>query len=72
MFGKQFVPWYCKAYSTAPFFDYINNPIFQELPLEKDYLAVSLTKDFTSIYEIAQTTQTTTKKKLAGTAQYKR
>ena len=37
MFWKQLVAWNCNGYSAAPISDYINNPIFQELPLEKDY-----------------------------------
>ena len=36
---KQFVAWHCKGYTNALLSDYINNPIFQELPLEKNYFA---------------------------------
>ena len=36
MLWKQFVAWYCNGYSATPISDYINNPIFQELPLKKD------------------------------------
>ena len=39
MLWKQFVAWHCKGYSAAPVSDYIHNPIFQELPLEKDYFS---------------------------------
>lgn len=39
MFWKQLVAWNCNGYSAAPISDYINNPIFQELPLEKDYFS---------------------------------
>lgn len=34
---KQFVVWHRKGYANAPLSDYINNPTFQELPLEKNY-----------------------------------
>ena len=37
MLWKQFLAWYCKGYSAAAISDYINNPIFQELLLKKDY-----------------------------------
>ena len=36
MLWKQFVAWYCNGYSATPISDYINNPIFQELPLKQD------------------------------------
>ena len=29
---NQFVAWYCKGCSIAPFSDYANNSVFQELP----------------------------------------
>ena len=32
---KQFVAWNCNGSSVAPIVDYINNPVFQELP-DKD------------------------------------
>ena len=35
---KQYVAWHCDRYSAAPISDYINNPVFQELLLESDYL----------------------------------
>ena len=41
---KQFIAWHCNGYSAAPVSDYINNPIFQELPLEKDYFGDSSNK----------------------------
>ena len=34
---KQYVPWHCNGYITAPTSDYINNPVFLELLLESDY-----------------------------------
>ena len=34
---KQFIAWNCNGCSVAPLSDYINNPIFQELLLEKEY-----------------------------------
>ena len=34
---KQFVAWHCNGSSVAPIVDYINNPIFQELPDEDEY-----------------------------------
>lgn len=37
MLWKQFLAWHCNGYSAAQISDYINKPIFQELPLEKDY-----------------------------------
>ena len=33
---KQFVAWSCDRCSGTPLTDYINNPIYQELPTEKD------------------------------------
>ena len=36
MLWKQFVAWYCNGLSATPISDYINNPIFQELPLKQD------------------------------------
>ena len=32
----QFVAWCCDGCSVTPLADYINNPIYQELPTEKD------------------------------------
>ena len=37
MLWKQFVTWNCNGYSAVLISDYINNPTFQELPVEKDY-----------------------------------
>ena len=34
---KQFVAWHCNGSSVAPIVDYINNPIFPELPDEDEY-----------------------------------
>ena len=34
---KQFVAGHCNGSSGAPIVDYINNPIFQELPDEDEY-----------------------------------
>ena len=34
---KQFIAWNCNGCSVASLSDYINNPIFQELLLEKEY-----------------------------------
>ena len=36
---KQFVAWNCNGSSVAPIVDYINNPIFQELPDEDKYFS---------------------------------
>ena len=33
---KQFVAWSCNGCSIAPLTDYINNPIYQELPKESE------------------------------------
>ena len=38
---KQFVDWSCNGCSVAPLTDYINNPIYQELPTESDYFSSS-------------------------------
>lgn len=37
MLWKKPVAWHCNSYSTATVPDYINNPMFQEIALEKDY-----------------------------------
>ena len=34
---KQYFAWHCNGYTTAPIFDYINNPVFRKLLLESDY-----------------------------------
>ena len=36
---KQFVAWSCNDSSVAPLTDYMNNPIFQELPDEDKYFS---------------------------------
>ena len=42
MFQKQFVAWNCNGYSAVPISNYINNPIFKELHLEKHYVRDNL------------------------------
>ena len=37
---KQFVAWSCNGSSVAPISDYIDNPIFQELPDEETYFSL--------------------------------
>ena len=37
---KEFVAWNCNGLSIAPLVDYINNPIFQELPDENAHYDV--------------------------------
>ena len=37
---KQFVAWNCNGSSVVPLVNYINNPIFQELPDENAYYYV--------------------------------
>ena len=37
---KQFVAWNCNGSSVAPLTDYMNNPIFQELPDKGKYFDV--------------------------------
>ena len=41
MHYKQFVAWNCDGRSTVLITDYINNLIFQELPLEEKYFSKS-------------------------------
>ena len=41
MLYKQFVAWSCSGCSTVTLADYINNPIYQELPDENDCFAKS-------------------------------
>ena len=36
---KQFVAWHCNGSSVAPLVDYIDNPIYRELPTEEEYYA---------------------------------
>ena len=38
---KQFVAWNCNGSSVAPLTDYMNNPIFQELPDEDTYFGIT-------------------------------
>ena len=38
---KQFVAWSCGGCTVAPLTDYINNPIYQELPTENEYFTSS-------------------------------
>ena len=37
---KQFVAWNCNGSSVAPLTEYMNNPIFQELPDEDTYFSL--------------------------------
>ena len=37
---NQFVAWNCNGSSVAPLTDYINNPIFRELPDEEEYFSL--------------------------------
>ena len=37
---KQFVAWSCNGSSVAPIKDYIDNPVFQELPDEETYFSL--------------------------------
>ena len=34
---KQFVAWHCNGWSVAPLTDYMDNPIYRELPDEEEY-----------------------------------
>ena len=36
---NQFVRWYCKGYNIAPPTDYVNSPVYQELPTQSEYFA---------------------------------
>ena len=38
---KQFVAWHCNGCSIALLTDYIQNPIYQELPTEKEYFSTA-------------------------------
>ena len=57
MFQKQFVAWNCNGYSGVPISNCINNPIFKELHLEKNYVGdnpderVYIDLDYTSEIE---------------------
>ena len=37
---KQFVAWHCNGSSVAPLVDYMDNPIYRELPNEKEYCSL--------------------------------
>ena len=37
---KQYVAWNCNGSSVAPLTEYMNNPIFQELPDEGTYFSL--------------------------------
>ena len=37
---KQFITWSCNVSSVAPITDYIDNPVFQELPNEDTYFSL--------------------------------
>ena len=39
MLYKQFLAWSCNGSSVAPVSDYVNNPIFQELPDQETYFS---------------------------------
>ena len=40
MLYKQFVAWNCNGSSVAPLTEYMDNPIFQELPDEETYYSL--------------------------------
>ena len=37
---KQFVAWHCNGSSVAPLVDYMDNPIYRELPNEEEYCSL--------------------------------
>ena len=37
---KQFIAWNCNGSSVAPLTDYMDNPIFRELPHEEEYFSL--------------------------------
>ena len=37
---KQFVAWHCNGSSVAPLVDYMDNPIYRELPTEEEYYSL--------------------------------
>ena len=37
---KQFVAWHCNGSSVAPLVDYMDNPIYRELPHEDEYFSL--------------------------------
>ena len=41
---KQFVAWHCNGSSVAPLTDYMDNPIFRELPDEDEYFSLNSDK----------------------------
>ena len=41
---KQFVAWNCNGSNIAPLTDYIDNPIFRELPDEEEYFRLQSDK----------------------------
>ena len=43
---SQFVAWYCKGFSIAPLSDYVNNPVFKELPTLSKYFMSNNKKIF--------------------------
>ena len=40
MLYKQFVAWNCNGSSVVPLIEYMDNPIFQELPDEESYYSL--------------------------------
>ena len=40
LLNKQFVAWHCNGSSVAPLVDYIDNPIYRELPNEEEYYSI--------------------------------
>ena len=46
MLYSQFVAWYCKGSSIAPLWDYVQNPIYQELSAMSEYFASADEKIF--------------------------
>ena len=40
MLYKQFVAWHCKGSSVAALRDYMDNPIYRELPDEEEYFGL--------------------------------
>ena len=40
MLYKQFVAWNCNGSSVAPLTEYMDNPIFRELPDEEEYFSL--------------------------------
>ena len=44
MLYKQFVAWNCNGSSVAPLTEYMDNPIFRELPDEEEYFSLKSDK----------------------------